>query len=235
MAAVGLRLNLVSSSRTSILQLKGTKSVNKCYSNERFWSGLYSNDLEVCVSRHLHSFVALYENEFIGSWKQYQFKEQRRVGSHLCSIIQSHQQYTLQHTGFSTVLPCFLSRNPWPTWCDVFYFPKFWSNNQNERNSVHLHWRIVNELLQLYCTTCKFTSRYSLKDQYERCLLWVLYDEKGLFNKFRTSNYNDSVTAGCEVIVREYLGGLNQLQHPITREIHKTRTNPDSMPSNRPK
>ena len=40
---------------------------------------------------------------------------------------------------------------------------------------------------------------------------------------------------GCQVMVKEYLGALNELQHPITNETHKTRTYPDNMPSNRPK
>ena len=53
-------------------------------------------------------------------------------------------------------------------------------------------------------------------------------------NKFRTKHCNKSLTVGCEVMVRECLGVLNQLQNPITDEIHKTRTNPDIMPFNRP-
>ena len=53
-------------------------------------------------------------------------------------------------------------------------------------------------------------------------------------NKFRTKHYNQSITVGCEVMIQEYLGVLNQLQNPVTKKFHKTRTNSDNMPSNRP-
>ena len=149
--------------------------------------------------------------------------------------------HTVSQTVLSTFPPYFLSRKSWQARCDLFYFPKIWSNNRDERNSVYLHWRIPNESLQLYGTKCQFTSRLNINSEYKWCLFWVLYDEKRVVatqmygNRFRTKNYNDSVTVGCQVIVRENLGVMNQLQHPIINETHKTRTNLDSMPSNRPK